>query len=653
MVQPVSNPQDPDDPDAGAIVDPTVIAERRARRAELNEGALRERAVKAESQLANAQRLLDGAHEQRKELAARLKQAERDLRAARQGEHSETQRREEIEEDAGAAQREAEQQLAALRAALAANELRVGELEDELTRVHRAATEAQQASRAALARPEPAGDDEHRRALAAAEAQLAAREQQLVTEREARTRAVRALEDERERAAAEVTLLQHELDRRMHVHETVSGQLAELRAQLTSTQARVSSDSERKAVAESVLEGLGSTALQLREELGELEDERAQLECRLTAAQAQVAQRDARLAESAERLATTDGALAQLREQLDEATAELRAATGRTQEVARQLQEERQERAQVQARLQLTILEERDAFRATVEQHRVTIQAAIAREREAFESRMASVREGVVALGERLAQTDADLDARVQAERDARLAAEQELVAAQASLAGLRAELGQVRAQSTGRAERESQLEALVNELVGTAGSLQDGFERELAAITAERDLQLAAERERFSARLADMEQRVAELRGQLAVAAEELGRQLEAERTARWAAEEQLRHERALGRPETADAADRAEVERLQALVAQQEASGARAEDRITELEDELEQARITLRPPPPMPPADHPALRDAAPADPSDAGEAGSVIIDLARAAARLRTRREEAAGAVEPDA
>jgi hypothetical protein len=824
VVQPVGNFQDPDDPDAGTIVDPKVIAERRARRAELNEGALRERAVKVEAQLGEAQRQLDGAQEQRRELAARLKQAERDLRAARQGEHAETQRREEIEEDAAVARREAEQQLAALRAALVASEHRVGELEDELARVHRAASEVQQASRAALARPPSAGDEEHRRALADIETELATRleevrlvedrlatgrrelaahrgglerrlhdteivagglEDALVAEREGRVRAVRALEDERERAAAEVTLLQHELDRRVRVQEEVSRQLVELRAQVQSTQARVSSDSQRAAVAESVLDDLSSTALQLHDELRGLEDERTEIEGRLAAAEAQVAERDAQLVHSATRAAGAQAALTQLRRELDEAAAALRSATAdaaqkqvrldaaeqavtaaeeHAHQLAGQLQDERHERAQVEAQLHLTIAEERDAFQAIVEQHRVTIQAVIARERAAFGSQMAVIREGVVALRERLLQAEADVDARVQAERDAaaaqvqaereRCAAEQDVLrvrldqramaaerardllagelesarhdltvtqaevdravdraraavqeaqaaaeaavataqahlaaelgsaheraeAAEAdrerleaelrsrdavdgdikhSLAALRAELAEVRRESEGRAAREAQLEALVNELVGTAGSLKEGFERELAVIAGERDLQLAAERERFSSQLAEMEQRVAEMREQLSVAATELSRQLEAERTARWAAEEQLSHERELaagGGVNAADAADLAEVGRLQALLAQQEEAGVRAEDRIVELEDELEQARIALRPPPPMPPADHPALKDVAPADPSEAGGADSVIIDLARAAARLRARREEAAAGAAAEA
>ncbi|MCW3000695.1 MAG: Chromosome segregation ATPase-like protein [Solirubrobacterales bacterium] len=573
MVPPVRHPRDPDDPDAGTIVDPTVIAERRARRAELNEGALRERAVKAEEQLSAAQRQLDGAHEQRKELAARLKRAERDLRAARQGEHAEGQRREEIEEDASAARREAEEQIAELRAALAASELRVEELEAELARHDR----------------QPATGD---------------LQQQLVTERQGRIRAVRALEHERERATAEVTLLQHEVDRRARVQKAVSRQLVELRAELTSTQARVSSDAQRKAAAESVLDDLGSTALRLRDDLQGLEDERAQLERQVTAARAQVAERDARLAESAERLAAAEQAAA--------------AADDHTRAIAQQVQAERTERAQVEAQLRLSIAEERDAFQATVEQHRVTVQAAIARERATFESQMAVVRDGLVVLRERLAEAEADVDRRVQAERE-RCAAEH---------VGLRERL---------------------HELIGTAGSVKAGYERELAAIAAERDVRVAAERERFSVQLAGMEQRVGEMREHLTVAAAELSRQLEAERTARWAAEEQLKHERALvaaGRAGAGDAADVAEVTRLQALLAQAEEAGARAEDRIVELEDELEQIRVALRPPPRMPPADHPALQDLGAAGLSEAGETDSVIIDLARAAARLRTRREDAA-------
>lgn len=883
-MQPVSDPREPDGPDEGRFADPRIIAERRARRAELNEGTLRERALKAEGALAEARSQLAAAHDQRIDLAAQLKRAERELRSARQGEHAEAARREELEEDSAALRHEIERELAVLRAALAAEEQRVSELEDELRHVLRAAVDTQSEARDAYAQPalavpqlpenhdvhDPYGSEAQHRALADAEAELAARleelqlvedsldagrrelasrrgglelrlhdtqqpagslEEALVTEREARVRAIRTLEDERERFDAEVTLLQHELDRRVRVHEEVSRQLVEVRAELTNVQTRISSGTGRQGVTDSVLAELGSTALHLRDELQGLEDERHELETKLAAAEAAVAERSTQLAECERRASLLEDERDQLQSALQTATDELRSnnaelaqnrirlqaaedavadAELRARDVGDLLQDERHARAEAESKLQMTIAEERDAFQQTVLEHRAELQSAIARERAAFESQMESVREGVVGLRDRLAQAEADLAAQNEAERAAReeaearalrdqqarqeleerleaertagaaqaaagreraeaaqddlraqleavgeelgnaraeAAAERERIgeataesaaraaaaedrarlleeerdrlatavetarlevdAAQAeteiaagrarsalaeaqaateraeaaarndtgeaamieraradvaererdllaeelearnvleseikaSLTALRAELAQVRVEADARDAREVQLEALVNELVGTAGSLRDGFEREIAAITAQREQEfadraaareqdVAAERARLSEQLAEMEARMAELREHLTAASQELAAQLEAERGARQAAEEQLAIERAQGR--------------------QRERS-------VVELENELEQARIALRPPAPMPPADHPALSGAVGEPKGEgadaAGGAGSVIIDLARAAARLRTRRDDAAG-VTPD-
>ncbi|MCW2958761.1 MAG: hypothetical protein JWP18_1564, partial [Solirubrobacterales bacterium] len=524
MVPPVQHPQEPDDPQAGSVVDPRVVAERRAHRAELSEAALRERVVDAEHRLVEAQRLLGGAYDQRKDLAGRLKQAERDLRAARQGEHAEAQRRVELEEDAGVARRQAEQEITALRAALVASEQRVSELEQELDRVQRTAAELQQAVATAQVQggPTATAPDGARDAAAA---QLAARleevrvveerlaagrdelarrrggletrlhdtgvvagslEERIVAEREARLRAVHELENERERASAEVTLLQHELDRRMQVQEAVSQQLVELRAELAQTQARVASDAERRALAESVLTELGTTALQLRDELQSLEDERRDVERQLAAARAQVAERDTRLEEQAAYLTAADAALTALRVELDEAATALRTTSGDTthqQErldaaeravtqaeaqslhLAQQLESERRERARMEQELRTRIAEERDAFQNTVEQHRLATERAIALERAAFEAHVTTVRDGVVALRERLAGVEADVEARLQQERDARLAAEQRLEAERhgraVALTELQAERTTAAKSGADRERREAETQAL------------------------------------------------------------------------------------------------------------------------------------------------------------------------------------------------
>lgn len=762
-------------------------------------------------QLAEAERLLDSAHEQRKELAARLKQAERDLRTAQQGEHAEARRRTELEEDVGAVRREAEEHLTALQGALATSEQRVQELEDELQRTQRVAAELQHTVAAARARGVAVapGDREGTRErlttelaarledlrqiegrLASGREELDARrgglesrlrdsegvavdlEQQLVVEREERIRSARVLADERERATAETTLLQHELDRRLRVQEAVAAQLVELRDELERTQSRVESDERRRTLAEKVLEELGTTALQLRGQLDALDEERADLERQLRDAQALVAERDGRLEEQSATLVAGERSLAGLQLELGDATVALRAATAdtalhkdrldaadralslaeqRARDLAGLLEGERRERRQVEGELHVRLAEERDAFATTLDEHRKHFEAAIAGERAAFEQHATTVRDGVVALRGRLAAAEADITARLHDERAAREDAErradadrearatalaelhaqrhdadgvhaqrnaelsalrdrvveaernladvqsvaaraqaaadvaieaarvhfaQNLAAAaqraeraeserdglvaelevlepddgvQGALVRLRSELVHVRAETADRAAREAQLESLVSQLIASAAALKDGFARELEATAAERDVQLAAEREHFSAQLVAVELRVTEMREYLASAGSELGRQLAAERAARMAAEAQLKQVRGLaaagGGP---DPMDPEEVSRLQGQLTAEQQTASRAEERIVELEDELERARVALRPP--LPPADHPALRATTPAPPhapsaGGEGDPGSVIIDLARAAARLRLRREDA--------
>ncbi|UTI62303.1 hypothetical protein NBH00_13120 [Paraconexibacter antarcticus] len=852
-MQPVEEPHDPEHP--GQVIDPKVIAERRARRAEINEGAMRDRAREAERALELARAQLQGAHEQRAELAARLKQVERDLRAARQGEHAESARRTEVEEELAVARREADEEATALRLALAAEEQRVTELEEDLERALRTSTAAQAASRDALASAvaELTGEGGRSAELADAEAVLAARlaelqavedrlaaarteldarrggleerladtseliaglEDALAAERAARARAVQALEDERERAAAEVTLLQHELDRRAEIHEAVAGQLAELRGELSSARARA----EGTSVGSPALEELAATAAALREDLAVLHVERGELEHQLAAARADVAERDERLQRSEEALAHTEAELARLRASIQAATSDLPgtgtdaarnrvrlqvaedaviAAEERAREIGARLEAEQRERARAEAQLQLQLAAERDALQERIAEHRLELEAVVARERASFETQMAAVREGVAGVRERLIRTETEIDARIGVERAARTAAEAQvqveregreslevrleaeraayanererrilearelqsrLAAAQdelteaqaalaaehgrieaaiaesgaraeaalagavaaeerarraeaerdrlidaltaaraeldtrsvvegdfrASLASLRAELEQVRVDAKARVPREAQLEALLGELLSTTTSLREGFERELLALAAAREEDraamtraaeqaLEAERGRFAGEIGEMESRVSELRAQLGAAATELAGEFAQEQAARQALESELARARAGGPGAEGDDAPAPEpaageptgedIARLRADLTREEAASARAEDRIVELEDELERVRTTLRPPPPMPPADHPALTgrgaagsegevDDGDIDPgASSGDPDSVIIDLARAAARLRAPKGEAAEAEDP--
>ncbi|WP_354701977.1 hypothetical protein DSM112329_02322 [Paraconexibacter sp. AEG42_29] len=680
------------------------MAQLRARRAELSGDALRDYAGEVEAELTRARAELDAARDQRADLAGQLKQAERELRASRQNEHAETARRTELEEDTAATRREAEEEVVELRRVLAAREHRVAELEEELSRllssgVHERLHENQQ--------------------------NVARLERALASERSTRESALRDLTVEREQSQAEVTLLQHELDRRGHVHDAVSRQLVELRTELDVTRAQLSVDAGRTAVAEAVLADLGNTAAQLRSQLTDLETERAELLQQLATARAEVAQRDQLLQAGHAALLAAEAAQEQLRTELREAGAALRtaasdaaerhvrlqaveqamgAAEARARDLTRRLETERLQRVQAESALNATVVEERDAFQRAIDAQRAEFDAAIASERQAFETQMAGVRDGVAKLRDRLTTTQAELAAELEAERAARSAAEQQAAAERAArdaadeqaetervarataeqqvqneyaarvraeqalaerasieheilqgVAELRSELVRVRAESEKSVAREAHLEGLVGELVTTTDALNAEFERELAALEAEQEQELAGQRAQFSTQLSELENRVVDLREQMGAATVDMVRKLEDERTARRRAEALLTQEReradlALEAAET-DADEDDVVAQLRSEIKRSERQNTLAEERIVELEDELEQARIG----PPATATDKPAP----PADPAGsvaavAAEADSVIIDLARAAARLRGRKaDDGAPAVErPD-
>lgn len=653
------------------------MAELRARRAELSGDALRDYTAEVEVQLAGARVELQTARDHRADLAAQLKQAERDLRASRQSEHSETARRAELEEDAAAVRREAEETTASLREAVEAREQRVVELEEELTRLLSSGL--------------------HER-LHENNQNAARLERALAAERTVRENALRDLAAEREHSRAEVTLLQHELDRRGHVHDAVSRQLLELRTELDVTRAQLSVDAGRTTVAEAVLADLGNTANQLRAQLADLEDERRDLRQQLTVAHADIAQRDQLVKAGHAALMASEAAQEQMQADLREASAASRtaasdeaeshvrlhaveqavgAAEARSRDLARRLETERLLWVQTEASLVSAVAQEREAFQRAAEAQRAEFEAAIADERLSSESQIAAVREGVVGLRDRLAHAQTSLAEELERERAARAAAERQALTDRAArdaaeelaqhehaarvraeqglaerealereilqaVAELRTELTRAESENQRHVQREAHLEGLVGDLVSTTDALTAEFERELAALEAEQGQGLAGQREAFSGQLSELEDRVVDLREQMGVAAADMARKLEGERTARQRAEALLAEERArveLNVAEGEGGGDDA-VAHLRSALQRTERQNTLAEEHIVELEDELEQARVG----PPMPPAGEaapPAYPAASVA--AVAAEADSVIIDLARAAARLRGRRD----------
>ncbi len=208
-----------------SVVDPAVLAERRAARAERGEDALKARAADAERavvslerRLSDAESQLDDAARERDTLADRLTEAERQLTVARQQAFAEEQGRIDAEDEVAAALRD-----------LAAAEERAAALEEELAELHR-----------------------HYR-------------------------------DERSETAAEIVLLQHELDRRLQIEETLRGQLADAVAgvgrtldalRLAATPGRAAATVATRTVATPALvDDLGRAAERLRAERPPLTDD--------------------------------------------------------------------------------------------------------------------------------------------------------------------------------------------------------------------------------------------------------------------------------------------------------------------------------------------------------------------------------------------
>ena len=135
--------------EGGVVVDPAVLAERRARRAELAEESAARRAASAEeaaetlrAQLSHLEERLAEAAAERDRLAGRVADAERRLRLAEQREEAERRRRAELEEEEAEGFRELEDEVSELRGRLAGAEEIAHALELELAHARRRQDEA-------------------------------------------------------------------------------------------------------------------------------------------------------------------------------------------------------------------------------------------------------------------------------------------------------------------------------------------------------------------------------------------------------------------------------------------------------------------------------------------------------------------------------
>lgn len=149
-------PRDDEEEPSGQVVDRAVLAERRARRAELGEQSSSRRAAAAEqaatalrAQLKELEQRLKRLDADRAEAQARVEDRDRSLRAAVQRLHAEQRRREEAAEEAARRVQAAEDELQSARRRGAQAERQSGQLSRDVEELRRRAAEAENAVGAA------------------------------------------------------------------------------------------------------------------------------------------------------------------------------------------------------------------------------------------------------------------------------------------------------------------------------------------------------------------------------------------------------------------------------------------------------------------------------------------------------------------------
>jgi predicted nucleic acid-binding Zn-ribbon protein len=410
---------------SGTVVDRAVLAERRARRAELAEESLARRAAEAEgtvstleAQLANLEERLAQAAAECDELEATVAERECTLRAAEQREYAEQQRRVEAEDELSAARRAAEAELGDLRGRLREAGERADELARELSRARRAVAQAQEAARHERRERErlEAGVYEREDALSVAEEDL-----------EAEVVALRGRADELARDLAAERSARAEV-------EKAELTLVALRQTAVELQGRL--DAERRARAES------EVALR-----ADLLREREAFQRRIVEAEVELrAQIGGQRQAFADQVAAVERTVVELRGQLGTAAGTLR----------ERLDAERAGREAAEADLA--------SERARLEQERLRIEAQVDRVRE------------------QIALAITELRAQLEAERAARWAVEAELALARTELDEMRADAATREAESE---RMMSDLQTAAQRLRAQAPPLADEDEEAAAAAPA------------------------------------------------------------------------------------------------------------------------------------------------------------------------
>ncbi|HEX8086839.1 MAG TPA: hypothetical protein VF529_21305 [Solirubrobacteraceae bacterium] len=644
----------------GTVVDPAVLAERRARRAEIAEESATRRAASAEqtvetlrAQLAHLEERAARAGADRDTLAARVADAERRLRLAEQREEAERRRRAELEDEVASARRGTESELEDLRARLAGAEELVEVLERELEHTRRRAedasriAEAESAARAAAEETAARATAETETLRAETESlRAAAAEAESVRAEAAEARSLRAEAESLRAAAADAEIVRAEADALRAESAALRARVLEterLRAETESLRAEADALRRRAAEAEArasrssyagatprEVEALRAEADSLRARAAEADALRSEVEA-LRARAAVADDLRARIAELERRLVA---------QPLSSETETLRA---RAAELDRRLAAERAARVAAEERLATAAEQSRSEHERALIAQVAALEAELAR-RAAVQER---VQEAIALIRVELGQVRAQVEG-----------AEPARAAEAGAIADLRAELVELEDRSRGleaaiRA-RGVELEAARSELARARS--------EAAAARAE------AERQREA--LAGAERSATEARR----LATQLAERLAEEQAARAAAEELLARQHAAPPaagdvPSTGDPALDTLIAGLRAQVAaareQLERWGG-AEGTVEDAAEEAQPPAATSEPPltelpaldEPLPPKTPPHLEEdetrrrlqaiaaelrAAVPDPGST-EARDVIGDLQRAAERLRAAAEQ---------
>jgi len=455
------------DPDN--VVDPVVLAERRARRAELAEEELRELlrevelgAATLKGRLAAVEGELATARTQRDALAADLAHREKELSAANRREHAEQALRSEAQTRAAEAQTGSRRELEDLRVRLVAAEQRA----ELFTQMEAEVAERMERARAAEAELSALRDE-----IESRQSEVAALRAEL--ERRAPAQAPAVLDPQlATRIAAERTAFAAQL---AAVEHTVAGLRTRLTAAVDALTARLEAEQTARGEAESQLADARARVNELHEQLAAATSRHAavvEVVAELSAAVDELRERfaadlDARVAElsgAADELRVELGAEQRVRSAAQDELEHLRA---QREEALAELEHERGLRASAQAAHTRADAERAEAEQARAEAERAREEAE--RAREEAEAAHAEARTAHAEAQAAHAEAQA-AHAEARAELERRAADRTAIAEAEAATEQARAMIEQARAAT---AEAQAQLERRGAELEQRRGELE------------------------------------------------------------------------------------------------------------------------------------------------------------------------------------